>query len=69
MNTDSGGQVQPASGWHNAGQVVTVKAKADHGFHFVSWTGTGLGSYTGSDNPASFTMLAPITEEASFTHN
>ena len=69
MTAGSGGTVSPASGWQNAGKNVTIKAKANRGFHFVDWTGSGTGSYTGTNNPASITMGGPITEDATFTPN
>jgi Divergent InlB B-repeat domain len=67
MSAGSAGQVRPTSGWYKTGQVVTIEARANQGFHFVNWTGTGPGSYSGTDNPALVTMLGPITENASFT--
>jgi hypothetical protein len=66
MTAGSGGTVTPASGWQNAGKKVTIKAKANSGFHFVNWTGSGTGSYTGTNNPASITMGGPITETGNF---
>ena len=67
MTAGTGGTVKPASGWQNAGQSVTIKAQAARGFHFVNWTGTGTGSYTGPDNPASVTMGGPISETGNFS--
>jgi hypothetical protein len=69
MTAGNGGQVLPTSGWHNAGQPVTIKAKGDAGSHFVTWTGTGLGSFSGPSNPALVIMSGPVTEDATFTHN
>jgi hypothetical protein len=34
----------------------------------VQWTGTGDGSYTGTDNPKQITINSPITETATWTH-
>jgi hypothetical protein len=34
-----------------------------------NWTGSGNGSYSGPNNPASITTNGPITETATFTHN
>src|SRR5262249_55982314 len=39
------------------------------GYSFSNWTGTGSGSYSGANNPASITMNGPITENATFTRN
>ena len=54
------------TGWYDTGAVVSVSASPSGGFTFTSWTGTGTGSFTGSANPASITMSAPITETANF---
>jgi hypothetical protein len=69
------GTVNPSSGWFNAGSTVTISATAPStgsGERYVwhGWTGTGPGSYTGTNNPAihAVTMNAAITETASWTH-
>jgi hypothetical protein len=59
--------------WYEAGTVVPIQAFAPSvvtGERYVwnGWTGTGLGSYTGTENPSSVTMNGPITETASWTH-
>ena len=38
-------------------------------YSFAGWTGSGTGSYSGTNNPASITMNGPITENAAFTQN
>ena len=43
MNAGSGGAVQPASGWYNAGMTGTIKATPSVGFTFSNWTGSGPG--------------------------
>jgi len=65
--TSGNGQVRPASAWQNAGNVVTIQARANSGAQFSSWTGMGPGSFTGTSNPASVTMKGPITETATFS--
>ncbi|MBI3766741.1 MAG: hypothetical protein HY277_09620, partial [Ignavibacteriales bacterium] len=67
MNSESGGTVLPSSNWQDSGRVVSISAQADPGYAFNGWTGTGAGSFTGITNPTNITMLAPITETASFT--
>ena len=67
MNASGGGTVQPASGWQDDGRTVQIKAKANQGGHFVTWTGGGNGSYSGTNNPASISMNAPITETGNFS--
>src|SRR5215472_1612457 len=65
----TGGRVSPPSGWKNSGTVVSISATANAGFSFSNWTGSGTGSYSGPNNPASITMNGPITETATFTQN
>jgi hypothetical protein len=73
VNPSGGGYVivfyPPSStGWYNAGVKVTLTAVANAGYKFLSWTGKGTGSYTGtgSENSATITMNGPITETANF---
>jgi hypothetical protein len=63
----AGGTVSPAGLWTNSGAVVNISATASNGYSFIGWTGSGVGSYSGANNPASVTMNGPITETASFT--
>src|SRR6202008_3519460 len=66
MNAGSGGTVSPASGFFNSGQAVNISALPNTNFVFAGWTGVGSGSFTGTNNPATVTMNAPITETAAF---
>ncbi len=60
------------SGWHNAGTMAdfgvtsTVSVAPGEQYAFASWTGSGSGSYSGSDANGSCTMNAPVTEVASW---
>ena len=38
-------------------------------YGFAGWTGSGTGSYSGMNSPASITMNGPVTETAAFTQN
>jgi hypothetical protein len=69
MTHGTGGRVSPKSGWKNSGAAVSISATPTNGYSFSSWTGTGTGSYSGTNNPASITMGGPITETATFIHN
>lgn len=69
MTHGTGGTVSPMSGWKNGGTAISISAMLASGFGFTNWTGSGTGSFSGSNNPASITMGGPITETATFTHN
>ena len=73
MSHGTGGTVSPSSGWRNSGAAISIKATPTNNssvsYSFSGWTGTGTGSYAGTNNPASVTMNGPITETASFTQN
>src|SRR5438105_2870556 len=69
MTAGTGGRVSPASGWRNSGATVSISAMPARRYSFSSWTGDGIGSYSGTNNPASITMGSPITEAATFIHN
>jgi hypothetical protein len=45
---------------------VPITAIPNPGFAFESWTGSGNGSYTGAENPATIVMNGPITESAAY---
>ena len=65
-NPPNGGTVSPGSGWYKAGTQVQISATPSSGYIFQSWTGSGSGSYTGTNNPAWIIMNGPITEIANF---
>jgi hypothetical protein len=69
MTHGTGGTVSPASGWRASGSTVSITATPASGYSFTNWTGSGTGSYSGTNNPASITMGGPISEMATFTHN
>jgi len=73
MSQGSGGTVTPASGWKNSGVTVSIGAtptsNTSVSYSFGGWSGTGTGSYSGTNNPASIIMNAPITENAAFAQN
>jgi hypothetical protein len=67
MSAGAGGAVQPASSWRNAGSSVVIKARTNPGHSFTGWIGSGMGSYTGTNNPVSIMMNGPITETGNFS--
>ena len=66
MQAGTGGSVTPSSGWRQNGESVQIEAFPNSGYSFDSWSGTGNGAYSGSNNPATITMNAPISETANF---
>ena len=61
----------PGSGWYDAGCTVQiwVDSPVTEGgttYEFVSWSGSGTGSYTGPNNPANFTIQDVTTETANW---
>ena len=64
--TDSGGTVTPPDGWWPEGSIVPIEAMPGPYHVFGSWIGSGPGSFTGSQNPASVTVSGPITQVADF---
>lgn len=69
------GTTSPSSGWFDSGSVISIQATAPstiagERYQWVSWTGKGAGSYSGTNNPASnaVVMQSPISETASWNH-
>jgi hypothetical protein len=69
MKVSGSGTVSPSSGgwWYDLGTKVTITATPNSGHKFVSWTGSGAGSYTGISKSHTITIYGAITETASFT--
>jgi len=67
MTAGSGGSVSPANGWYNAGQGVGISATPNQGDSFTAWTGSGAGSYAGTNQSATVTMNGPLGETAAFS--
>jgi Divergent InlB B-repeat domain len=69
MQVSGNGYVSPGSGNQVAGSQVTITGTPNPGCHsFDHWTGTGTGSYSGTNNPATITMYSAITETATFNN-
>jgi hypothetical protein len=47
--------------------MVSIEASRASGYIFGSWSGSGLGSYTGLANPASVTLNGPVSETATLS--
>ncbi|MBE0643364.1 MAG: T9SS type A sorting domain-containing protein [Bacteroidetes bacterium] len=67
--TDGAGTVTPQSGWYNPGAQAELLATPEAGQTFLRWEGTGSGSYTGTNNPATVTLNNPVTQTAYFSGN
>ena len=52
--------------FYDEGAPVTLTANPNTGYAFNRWIGSGTGSYSGTANPATVTMNAPITQTANF---
>jgi hypothetical protein len=60
------GNVFPSGGWFAASATVSLSALANPGYTFAAWSGSGTGSYSGTDDPANITVGGPIHEVAEF---
>jgi hypothetical protein len=66
ITAGAGGSVSPGSTWTDSGASTNITATASNGYSFSAWTGSGGGSYSGSDPSASITMNGPIAQTATF---
>ena len=66
LNPSAGGAVSVGGGWFDAGASYQPVATANSGWQFEGWSGSGDGSYTGSNDSASIVVSAPMTETATF---
>ncbi|MCI4364976.1 MAG: hypothetical protein L3K10_02795 [Thermoplasmata archaeon] len=62
----AGGTVTPGSEWADSGAVLALSATANSTSEFVNWSGTGIGSYSGTSASTSLTVTGPVTEFATF---
>src|SRR5207247_7362437 len=67
MNAGIGGKVSPASAWKTSGSSVSISATPSTGYSFSNWTGSETGCDSVRTQLACITMMAPITETATFT--
>ena len=61
-----GGTVEPSSGWVSSGTTISLNATPLPGYVFLSWNGTGVSAYSGTDPIESVVVSGPISEAASF---
>jgi hypothetical protein len=60
--------ITPAAGiyWKDAASQVAISANTVNEYTFSSWTGSGLGSYSGNNAGTTITMNSPVIETANF---
>jgi hypothetical protein len=66
VTSGAGGTTSPISAFRPAGSTVTIQATPSAGHTFVSWSGSGPGSYSGPNASATVTMNGNIQETATF---
>jgi hypothetical protein len=66
VSTTGSGTATPASGWRQAGTTVTFSATPSGSDIFLGWSGTGAGSYNGTDPEWNLKLTGPVTELAAF---
>jgi peptidoglycan/xylan/chitin deacetylase (PgdA/CDA1 family) len=71
--TSNYGTVTPTSGTYSIGDTINIQAFAPsvgggERYVWLGWNGSGAGSYSGSDNPASVTLGGPVNETALWRH-
>ena len=52
------------TGWYDSGSTLVVQPLAGRGWHFESWTGQGVGAYSGTLSTLLITVTSPVTETA-----
>ncbi|HKV90400.1 MAG TPA: hypothetical protein VJQ43_04280, partial [Thermoplasmata archaeon] len=62
----AGGTAGPPTQWANAGTTVVLSETPNATTVFDGWTGTGTGSYSGTEAAPSVTLTGPIREAAAF---
>jgi Divergent InlB B-repeat domain len=60
------GHVAPGPGWTDAGLSLDLTASANQGWQFENWTGSGVGTYTGTSPSISVVVSGPLSENATF---
>lgn len=66
LSTVGAGTVTPATGWRAHGAQVEIRAIPDAGQTFLRWDGSGTGSYSGTNNPATIIMNGAVSQTAHF---
>ncbi len=62
----AGGHAAPVDSWVDENTSLELVATPRPGSTFTEWIGSGSGSYTGTDNPATIVAQGPIVQRAGF---
>jgi hypothetical protein len=62
----TGGSQTPAGGWYNDGTSVQLGSRANPGWQFAFWNGTGPGAYSGNSSNPTIVLANPVNETATF---
>jgi hypothetical protein len=65
-STSSLGYIAPGPDWLNAGISINLAVKANDGWQFENWTGSGAGAYNGTNSTIEATLTGPLSENATF---
>jgi uncharacterized protein (TIGR03437 family) len=66
VSSQGSGTINKSTGWQFEGEAISLNAKANPCYVFDSWSGSGAGSYSGTNASITINMLGPITETAIF---
>ena len=61
-----GGTATPSTQYYNSGTPVTLGETPNGGYFFLSWTGSGTGSFSGNTAAPTIGMNGVITQQANF---
>ena len=64
--SSQGGTANPASGWYDAGNSITLSAAALSGYTFNGWSCAGTACYSGGNTNPTITLTGAASESASF---
>lgn len=65
-SNNSAGYISSGPGWLNAGINIKLAAKANNGWQFENWTGSGAGAYNGTSAAIEATLTGSLSENATF---
>jgi hypothetical protein len=66
VSASLGGSATPGAEWANVSSTISLTATPNSTSDFVSWNGSGTGSYSGTNPDPTVTVTGPIQEQANF---